>query len=90
MRSSCFWEERPEKRLRPLAVRRVSFLCAAEARRCRLWLSVQVGLLSRSLVVGSEAMTAPLVVLEFLSLSFVELFWSIVAQVSVAGRRLHP
>lgn len=35
-------------------------------------------------------MTAPLVVLEFLSLSFVELFWSIVAQVSVAGRRLHP
>lgn len=35
-------------------------------------------------------MTAPLVVLEFLSLSFFELFWSIVAQVSVARRRLRP
>lgn len=42
------------------------------------------------LLVGSEATTAPLVVLEFLSLSCFELFWSIVAQVSVAGRRLHP
>lgn len=42
------------------------------------------------ITVGSEATTAPLVVLEFLSLSFFELFWSIVAQVSVARRRLHP
>lgn len=35
-------------------------------------------------------MTAPLVVLEFLSLSFFELFWSVIAEVSVARRRLHP
>lgn len=33
-------------------------------------------------------MMAPLVVLEFLSLSFFEPFWSVVAQVSVARRRL--